>query len=211
MAQDLSASDTITHQLKFMNDAAHLLAMAAPASSSHIMSQRDNIMFANEMEVSEVHKRHVCGGCGAIKVPGWGLEVEKPTATTRSRRKARSKAAGKAVKESTTKPRDLGVIIDICTRCNRKTRHSILKPTPQRIHKSNQLATRPSLANASIPPSSTAFDAREPTAPTSTSTNTAKKKRSKAKQGGLQALLAKNKEAQSSSKGFGLDLMDLMK
>lgn len=44
------------------------------------------------------------------------------------------------------------------------------------------------------------------------SANLSSKKRAKArKQGGLQAMLEKAKQAEAHSSGFGLDLMDLMK
>lgn len=210
MTQDaLHFSDTLLAQLKFLSDAAHLLAVNAPACSSHIMSSRDTIMFANDMELSESHRRHVCGGCGTIKVPAWTVEVAKET--TEGRRKKRmTKGQLQKRKERAAKSRAPGAMVDICKRCDRKTRQSILKPAPHCNTQRQAPASRPSILNTSaLLPTSTFTSST--TAPTA-STNASSKKRSKSRKlGGLQALLAKNKEASQGSKEFGLDLMDLMR
>lgn len=195
----VGASEALSIHLQFMNDAAHLLAMVAPASSSHIMATRDDIMFANEMEASDEHRQHVCGGCGSIKIPLWTLEARREPRATKT--KARKQKARPTNSQST----------DICTCCGRKTRQSILKPKPQRIDKKAFITSQQSIVKSTPVVSSKEAEPKV-SATAATSANASSKKRAKSrKQGGLQALLAKNKEAQNSSKGFGLDLMDLMK
>lgn len=211
MARDaLQFSHNLSTQLNFLSDAAHLLAVDAPACSSHIMSSRDTIMFANDMELSESHRRHVCGGCGAIKVPAWTVEVAKETSEGR-RKKRMTKGQLKKLKERAIKSTAQGAMVDICKRCDRKTRQSILKPVPHRNTHRQAPASRPSILNTSaLPPASSTLTSS--TSAPAASTNASSKKRAKSrKQGGLQALLAKNKETSQGSRGFGLDLMDLMR
>lgn len=211
MSQDaLQFSDTLSIQLKFLSDAAHLMAVSAPACSSHIMSSRDTIMFANDMELSESHRRHACGGCGTIKVPAWTVEVAKETTESR-RRKRMTKRQLQKLKERAIKSTAPGAMVDICKRCDRKTHQSILKPAPHRNTQRQAPASRPSILNTSaLPPTSSTLTSS--TTASTASTNASSKKRAKSrKQGGLQALLARKKEAPQGSKGFGLDLMDLMR
>lgn len=207
MAQDTAHfSDTLSPQLKFMNEAAHLMAVNAPACSSHIMSRHDAIMFANEMHPSEAHRRHVCGGCGTIKIPAWTVDVAKEGSKGRTEKMTK----GKLQKLRERAAMATGAMVDICKRCNRKTRQSILKPAPQRITRRQAPVSRPLHTTTDTIPVASLILSSSVT-PVAASTNVSSKKRSKSrKQGGLQALLVKNKEAQSS-KGFGLDLMDLMK
>ena len=211
MAQDsLLFLDTLSTQLKYLADAAHLMAVNASACSSHIMSSRDTIMFANDMKLSESHRRHICGGCGTIKLPAWTVEVAKETTVGR-RKKSMTKGQLQKLKERATKPTAPGAMVDICKRCDRKTHQNIIKPAPHRCTQRQAPVSRPSILNTSALPPTSSTLASSTTAPTA-STNASSKKRAKSrKQGGLQALLAKNKEASQGSKGFGLDLMDLMR
>lgn len=204
MAQDTAYfSDPLSHQLKFMNEAAHLMAVNAPACSSHIMSRYEAVMFANERQPSAVHRRHVCGGCGTIKIPAWTVDVAKESGNGRKKKMTKEQLQ-KLKERAAITP---GAMVDICRRCNRKTRQSILKPAPQRITRRQGPASRPLHTTTDTIPASLILTSSA----TPIADSTRSKKRSKSrKQGGLQALLAKNKEAQSS-KGFGLDLMDLMK
>ena len=208
MVQDAALfTDTLLTHLRFMNDAAHLMAVIAPACSSHIMSQQDTIMFATEMAPTEAHRRQVCGGCGIIKIPAWTVAVAKEDSNGRREHKM-TKRQQQKLKERAA--RTHAAMVDICKRCDRKTRQSILNPAPQRITRNQAPVSRPLLTNAGVIPSTAVILTPTATLPVP-SAEAAKKKRSKSKkQGGLQALLAKSKEAQSS-KGFGLDLMDLMK
>lgn len=211
MAQDMAqfSSDTLSTQLKFLSDAAHLMAVTAPACSSHMMSLRDTIIFANEMEPSEAHRRHICGGCGTIKIPAWTVDVAKENGSGR-RRKKMTKGKLQKLKERATKSATPGAMVDICKLCHRKTCQIILKPAPQRISRRHAPELPRSVTKtATLSITSSLLTPSENLSPAST--NASSKKRSKSrKQGGLQALLAKNKEAQGS-RGFGLDLMDLMK
>jgi len=87
-----------------------------------------------------------------------------------------------------------------------KSKHSINKTSnPDPVKSEHQLP--PSQGDNFQSASTSQFEASKP--PT---TYTSSKKRANArKQGGLQAMLEKSKIPKSSSSGFGLDLLDLMK
>ncbi|KFX98157.1 hypothetical protein O988_04489 [Pseudogymnoascus sp. VKM F-3808] len=204
MAQDPGAAGALSAQLKYLTDAAHLMAFTAPNCSSHLMSRCNLMMFSNEIDQSDTRRRHVCGGCGNIMIPGWtstvNNEVQRPP---KSRKTLKRKAS--AITQATERS-----MVYTCNRCKRETRHVINTAPLPRVDP--RRAAQPRLASGEGPerPSSTTqSQAGTPTAP---SANASSKKRAKSrKQGGLQALLAKNKEAShSSGSGFGLDLLDLM-
>lgn len=209
MAQDSSAAslEGLSAQLKYLNDAAHLMALTAPSCSSHLMSRSNLLMFSNDIDQSDSHRRHICGGCGNIMIPGWTASVEKETL-----RQQKRKRIDKSRERATAQPTASSMVYT-CDRCGRKTPHSISKAPPVRRNTRGRLQSRPSTAKAPEH-SSSLLDSKAPVeTPAAVSANASSKKRAKnRKQSGLQALLAKNKESsQSSSGGFGLDLLDLMK
>ncbi|OBT78975.1 hypothetical protein VF21_02401 [Pseudogymnoascus sp. 05NY08] len=204
MAQDPGAAGALSAQLKYLTGAAHLMAFSAPGSSSHLMSRCNLLMFSNDINQSDTHGRHVCGACGNIMTPGWTStvrnEVQRPP-NSRQTRKRKASAITQAPERS---------MVYTCDRCKRETRHIITttalpRITPRRAEQSN-------LAPEEAPERLTSTPQSQAGTPTMPSANASSRKRAKSrKQGGLQALLAKNKEAsQSSSGGFGLDLLDLM-
>lgn len=194
---DLSA------QVKYLTDAAHLMAFTAPGCSSHLMSRGDLLMFSNDIDQSDTHRRHVCGGCGNIMTPGWTSTVKNEVQRQPKSRQAHKRKAS-AIPQATERS-----MVYTCDRCKRETRHGITTAALPRVNPRRTAQSR--LASGEEPEllSSTPQSQATPTVP---SANASSRKRAKSrKQGGLQALLAKNKEAsQSSSSGFGLDLLDLM-
>ncbi|RDW66064.1 hypothetical protein BP6252_09699 [Coleophoma cylindrospora] len=186
------ASSTLSARLRYLNESAHLLATAAPSTSRYLMSQCNALMFENEVEQPESHRRKVCGACGTVMVLGWAghLEVE-----TRRSKKKKASQAGVAKARA---------MIYTCDSCGRKTRHHFNNPPPPRRNISSQAAQ----PVASLSSSSTSANQLEAVP----SANASTKKRAKSrKQGGLGALLAKQKASDQLSSGFGLGLMDLMK
>lgn len=184
------ADSTVSARLRYLNDSAHLLAVAAPSTSRYFMTQCNALMFENEVEQPESQRRKVCGACGTIMVLGWQghLEVE----TQRSKRKKGSQGG-------IAKAR---AMVYTCDSCGRKTRHHLDSPPQPR----RNTASRVCQPVAALPP--TLSNRQEAISPV----NATLKKRTKSKkQGGLGALLAKQKATDSRSTGFGLDLMDLMK
>jgi len=209
--QSLAASEgALSAQLKYLNDGAHLMALAAPGCSAHLMSACNLLMFANDIEQSDTRRRHVCGGCGSIMIPGWTTSVEKERICEQKKKKKRiEKSRKRPIASSST-----STMVYTCERCGCQTPHSINKTTPSRISLRNALQPRPSLAEAADRPGIPSSDPKAQIGTSvAVSANASSKRRAKSrKQGGLQALLAKNKEAsQSSGGGFGLDLLDFMK
>ncbi|KFY23100.1 hypothetical protein V493_06099 [Pseudogymnoascus sp. VKM F-4281 (FW-2241)] len=162
-------------------------------------------MFSNDIDQSNTHRRHVCGGCGNIMTPGWSSTVKNEVQRQPKGRKDNNKRKASAISQAAER-----YMVYTCDRCKRETRHVISTAPPPRI---NPRRTEQShLASGEGPGSFSGIPQSQAGTPTTPSANASSRKRAKSrKQGGLQALLAKNKEAsQSSSSGFGLDLLDFM-
>ncbi|KFY06742.1 hypothetical protein V492_07790 [Pseudogymnoascus sp. VKM F-4246] len=162
-------------------------------------------MFSNDIDQPDTRRRHVCGGCGNILTPGWTSTVNNDVQRQPKARKSNKRKAS-AITEATERS-----TVYTCDRCNRETRHVITTAALPRVNP--RRAEQPRLASGEGPERLSSTPQPQAGTPIIPSANASSKKRAKSrKQGGLQALLAKNKEAsQSSSGGFGLDLMDLMK
>jgi RNase P subunit RPR2 len=203
MAQEasLSASPTLPAQLNYLNEAAHLLAFASPQTSSYLMSRCSDLMLSNEIEQTGSYRRHICGGCGAIMMPGLNSSVLKETFRI-SKGKSRAKP-----KEAAALPVPKHSMLYKCNSCHRETHHNIANAALRAYHKKTphqniSIGRKPDLTSSQSLPQ----------AGGSISANASSKKRAKnRKQSGLQALLAKSKEPSKPSGGFGLDLLDLMK
>lgn len=206
MAQDPGAVGALSAQLKYLTDAAHIMAITAPGCSSHLMSRSNLLMFSNDIDQSETHRRHVCGGCGNIMTPGWTSTIKNEVQRLQPKREKTRKRKASSITQAPER-----AMVYTCDRCRRETRHVITtaalpRVTPRRAEQSR-------LSSREVPERLSSTPQSQASTPTAPSANASSKKRAKSrKQGGLQALLAKNKEAsQSSSGGFGLDLLDLMK
>lgn len=180
------ASPDLTARLRYLSDSAHLLAATAPATSKYLMSKCNSLMFDNDIELSESHRRKVCGACGTIMILGWDGKLEAGS----QRRGARGKSiSGKALTDRAR------AMVYKCESCGRKTRINI--------------STSPS----SVPKYKSAISHTNHTLSITEASNTSQsggKKRTKSrKQGGLEAILARRKATDSRSSGF--DLLDFMK
>ncbi|ELR05787.1 hypothetical protein GMDG_01865 [Pseudogymnoascus destructans 20631-21] len=136
--------------------------------------------------------------------PGWTSTVKNDVKRQPESRKTHRRKAG-AITQAAERS-----MVYTCDRCKRKTRHVITTTALPRINP--RRAEQSSLVSGEAPERLTSTPQSQAGTPTMPSANASSRKRAKSrKQGGLQALLAKNKEAsQSSSGGFGLDLWDLM-
>jgi ribonuclease MRP protein subunit SNM1 len=198
------ASSDLMARLRYLHDSAHLLATTAPATSKYLMSNCNSLMFENGIEQSESHKGKACGACGTIMILGWGgkLEVE----TQRARR-------GSSTPKRTMADR-VRAMIYRCESCGRQTRINISAPSKNKASSVTNTKHSSNIAQASntslLPSSPTLQQPKSNVSSTASSTN---KKRTKArKQGGLEAVIARQRAADSSrSSGFGLDLLDFMK
>lgn len=202
------ATPATSARLKYLNDSAHLLVTSAPGTSTYLMSRCNGLMFDNELDQSDVQKRHVCGACGNIMILGWTgtreLEFQK---AQKGRRNTRSK-----VRQSSNP--NVKTVVYTCERCSRRTRQSIITTTSRSPKTLNILLPLKGSQNAP-PLRATSLETHPAaTTPSPASANASSRKRAKIrKQSGLQALLARKKETDTrgSLGGFGLDLMDLMK
>ena len=192
------ASSDLTARLRFLNDSAHLLATASPATSKFLMSKCNALMFDNGIEQSESHKRKACGTCGTIMILGWDgkLEIESQRALR-----------GKSTPRGTTRDRARAMVYK-CESCGRQTRLNITPPAPKTkalsLSNKNHSSSITQGSSPTLPP---------PKSNISSAASSTSKKRSKArKQAGLEAVLAKQRAIDSrGSSGFGLDLLDFMK
>jgi RNase P subunit RPR2 len=187
-------ADLTTSRANYLRDAAHLLAISSPAASAFLGSARSRFIEDVESEIPakewDALRRETCGACGSLLVPGWSCAVS----TKSQPQSQRSGGKGKPNDRTTSPP---STVYD-CLRCHRRT-EQLLQTRPRRHLKKPKtpLAPQPSVSINKI--------VKEDDSKTIKTANASSKQRQKARKGGLQAMLEKNK-AKSSSQG--LDLMD---
>ncbi|PBP25724.1 RNAse P Rpr2/Rpp21/SNM1 subunit domain-containing protein [Diplocarpon rosae] len=181
----------ISARLAFLDDSAHMLAATAPATARYMMSTHNALMFETHIEPTESQMRRACGACGTIMILGWDASLEL---CRKGKCRQRVEAADKQIK----------TMVYNCGTCSRKTRISTGTSKPSARHGksiSNSLSNPRSISTQAV------------SQPITTATTSKRRNRPKSK-GGLAAILAKNhasQASQSSSSGFGLDLLDFMK
>ncbi|KAK3387186.1 hypothetical protein B0H63DRAFT_152006 [Podospora didyma] len=217
------STNDVSAALKFLTDAGHLLATTSPEISASILSQRNSLMFENELTPPDTQRQHVCNCCGHIMVPGQGsilsmkpMKPEKPvkrglsrSATERRRKEARDQ-----------EPRSGPTKVITCGHCARRTEIKMPAPTPisRRITRTQKVsrAVKPGLPSSTLP---LAFSqvTEVPKAPQvaaamsiKANANASSKKRAKSRKAGLQALLDQANTNRSSRPGLGLSLADFM-
>lgn len=190
------ASPELSARLKYLDEAAHLLAPTASETSKHIMLKYNSLLFDATDPHKPIKNGKACGGCGTIMILGWEATMEP----SNHRRRKKGKSDGNA-------PRSKSISFK-CQSCHRTTRHPIL--TIQQRHKPTSKSSN--LSNFSTTVSSSTLQSKtHPSAADTPSASSNSKKRAKSrKQGGLQALLAKQKTSQEASSRFGLNLQDFM-
>ncbi|CAG8952401.1 hypothetical protein HYFRA_00001148 [Hymenoscyphus fraxineus] len=193
------ASQELSARLKYLDEAAHLLAPTASAASKHMMLQYNSLLFDATDPHKPLKNKNACGACGTIMILGW--EAAMAPSIPRSRRNGKSNGNGNGSKSK--------AISYKCQSCHRITRHPILnrqrrqKPAPK---SSSSAHTLTPISSSNLQPKTNL------SATAASSANSNSKKRAKSrKQGGLQAILAKKNSTEAASSGFGLDLLDFMK
>jgi ribonuclease MRP protein subunit SNM1 len=186
----------VSARLRFLNESAYLLSTTAPEVSRHLMSKHNSLLLEQNGTLTEQQKRTSCGACGTIIIMGWEgkMEIE----STKAPRRKVTKEAAKTLQQ---KPKAMVYTCNSCDNITRFPIDSTMKPPRYKgIPKQGPIsgiaepAPVPEVASSSV------------------TLNSAIKKRTRAKkQTGLGAILAKQKAAQPSGNGFGLDLMDFMK
>lgn len=204
-------------KLRFLEASARHYASSAPATSMHLMAQRDAESARRGEPSIEDRRDGICKGCGTILIPGWTSRTTIITKGMVGRRlKVKAKGQGKIKSEKRTKIsgsdslKYLKVDCLICYRFEEKPlpglKGKIKNPPKQAVTEAeHQLPS----AQTDDSPTASASQAHVSKPPTTSSSS---KKRAKArKQGGLQAMLEKSKASTSPASAFGLDLLDLMK
>ena len=190
-------------RLKFLKTVADQYAQCDPSTSAYLMSQHALAIQKKERAANKYSADTVCRGCSTTLIHGWTsraaiINKDRPFEhqTTKQKKSSRRKI---------THPQEKFVKTE-CLRCHRFEERP-LSQLPR--GRSNPPKISNSSSNAQQTPSAAPAqqDLSKPT-----DRNASSKLRAKArKQGGLHAMLEKSKAAASSSSGFGLDLLDLMK
>ncbi|KAH6621128.1 hypothetical protein B0J18DRAFT_217864 [Chaetomium sp. MPI-SDFR-AT-0129] len=195
----------------FLTDAGHLLAIAAPDASAHLMTRRNDLMLEYDMTLTDKERQHVCTSCGHILRLGQGSELQIKTKPINHRNRSRqtqgSKSRAAARLDSSTTSSGPSKSIS-CERCKSVTVVRFPAPTPilRRKTKGDKVTKTTSLAMSASTPSTPASEA----APQKTTSNANSKKRAKSRKAGLQALLSQSSASRGSQTGFGLSLSDFM-
>ncbi|KAI0205568.1 hypothetical protein F4808DRAFT_238113 [Astrocystis sublimbata] len=228
------AADSLPSTLSFLTDAAHLLISASPETSAHLMSQRNLLMFNNDIDQPDVQRQHVCGCCGHIMVAGLGdvLKMNKRKTTRHTRRATSKKEKAEDQYQSSLRGNGCRKTLT-CSNCGRYTKIDV--PPPARmakrrfkhISRSATTTAAAGLAKVAMPTTTTtttmkATNSHAPSPVTvpsesakgsgsgSGSANASSKKRAKSRKQGLQALLQQQSMNSKSQPGLGLSLADFM-
>ncbi|CAJ2511321.1 Uu.00g069460.m01.CDS01 [Anthostomella pinea] len=199
------ADDLTPASLRFLSDAAHLLATSAPQTSAHLMIQRNSLMFSHDIPQSDAQRQHVCGSCGHIMISGQVdvLDIESDEA-----RRKKIASQGKSVKKD--EPRKGCRKRVTCGSCGSYTKINLPPAnaiTRRRLKQSSRFAAVANTPSISTPSNHSPAPPLEVARP---SANASSKKRAKNRKQGLQALLQQSSNAKPSV-GLGLSLADFMK
>ncbi|KAF1944472.1 hypothetical protein EJ02DRAFT_93657 [Clathrospora elynae] len=193
----MAQADQNELRARFLQEAAHLLAISSPVTSAFLGSARNRLIEDTEIEVpskeTDAFRREICGACGNVMIPGWSCKTSSRTPSIGPRTKEKN-----GTKEPTKLDKSIAYA---CLRCHRETVQT-LQPKPRRQVRKTKTRVGPQ------PPAvlHTRESREEVDNIVPKTANAGSKERRKARKGGLQAMLAKNK-TQMSGLG-GLDLMD---
>lgn len=191
----MATKDQIELRTKFLQEAAHALAVSSPAASTFLGTARSNLIEDADLELTsrehDAFRREFCGACGNLMIPGWSCKVSTCSQPEKQDTKPKSR-----IKESTHLRKST---VYNCLRCHRTTTQKV-QPRPSKPLRKSKGRTEPEPMLDNKKPS------KEDDAKVLKSINASSKQRQKARKGGLQAMLAKNKSQASNQGGF--DLMD---
>lgn len=187
----MTMADPVALRASYLQNAAHLLAVSSPTASALLGSARNQLIDDMKTEATtkelEALRRDTCHACGNVMVPGWSCTIQG-----KSRRKQKGMKQDAKTNDLATK------IIINCSRCQRQTENPLPGQPRKHLRRSKSVAFSEPAATASIASKDAGSGAPK-------TANASSKQRQKARKGGLQAMLEKNK-TQSSNQG--LDLMD---
>lgn len=208
-------------KLRFSEVSARHYVSLEPATSAHLMAHRANEASGSGITPNDKRPKDVCKACGSISVPGITSRTsilrngtEGKRSKVNSRKNVKNKSDAKLQRRTLDLPKNLKIDCLICYRYETRPLLVSKARNPKPItnqHKPGGIVSTPQLLPAHGDLRTMSLESQ--TEPSNLhAANTGSKKRAKArKQGGLQAMLEKSKASASSSSGFGLELLDLMK
>ncbi|KAF2832943.1 hypothetical protein CC86DRAFT_2265 [Ophiobolus disseminans] len=186
-------TEAIALRSKYLRDAAHLLAVSSPSACAFLGTARDQLIENSQLEVQpkerDTFRRETCGACGNLMIPGWSCKISNDTQTQKPSREGKRTTNDSVTSETS--------LIYKCLRCNRQTKQILPSRSQRRMRK------KKSIAISNLETASTLKKEDDTKMPKTT--NASSKQRQKARKGGLQAMLDKNK-TQAAKPGY--DLMD---
>ncbi|KAI9732340.1 MAG: hypothetical protein M1834_001547 [Cirrosporium novae-zelandiae] len=220
-AQIRMASQQLQARLRFLDEAARLLAPSLPSTSAHLSYECNNLLLENDQTLPESRTMQVCSACGTIMIPGKTMKMSMEGKSSPKRRSSAKPSIAKKTRGSTKQtveekeptPR---FMVHECFECNRVTRQPLLKASrPTRLARPTRPKTSaiPNIA-VTLPSDSSGSSPVVQTPGSSHSVNPNSNKRAKARRKkGLQAMLAssKSKASDEATSGLNHGLMDFLK
>lgn len=189
-------SSSSAARLRYLNDAAHLLAYSAPSTAAVLQSRYNSILDQHEQLILDSRRKEICSSCGFNML--W-IPICLPAST-----ETKEKKTGRSKFDASKAQVEVKKTVLSCCRCHAKTYHEMppAKRTKGALNENKN-------AKTAIPDTQPAVEAVDTNKPA----GVAPRKRTKARKNqSLQAMFAKSKAEVSAGKsGYGLDLMDLMK
>jgi hypothetical protein len=182
----------LSSRIRFLTDAAHLLAATATQTSANLAQTRNQLLIDGNQFPDDGQRQKVCSCCGHIFLLGARDVLDIQSIVRPRRRQALTRA--KKVAEAPVDRQIQTYKVITCGHCGRYTRVALQPPKP--LHRQ---------------PSSKALhmiSARE-SQPRSIQ-NAGSKRRAKARKAGLQALLQQSKDS-TFDHSIGLSLADFAK
>jgi RNase P subunit RPR2 len=187
-SKDMASADQTELRVKFLQEAAHLLALPSPTAAAFLGNARNKLIEDAEVNISskesDAFRRSICGACGNVMIPGWSCKVSNG---------GRPKSVGRNESEPKKSIRYT------CLRCQRETLQTLQRRPRKQVKRSRSLPD-----TVPISGSTTAAKKEDDIAPKAM--NASSKQRQRARKGGLQAMLDK-KKTQDAGSG-GLDFID---
>jgi hypothetical protein len=183
------ANQSLSHRLRFLTNAAHLIAITAPETSAHLM-QRCNALFNDgNQPPGDNQRQHACTCCGHIFEFGVEDVLQIKSAGRTPRKKSRRASMAAAPVQVSYSLKKI-----TCSKCGRYTKVA-LQP-PKRSSQNGGSKVQAVVVAAADQPKP--------------SHNAASKKRAKARKAGLQALLEQSRSSGKQA-SMGLSLADFAK
>jgi len=177
----------------FLEASARFYSLISPPTSAYLMQQKRQNTTSEFSKALTGDTSDACASCATLILPG--LNSRRTVNQSKSARRARHEGKAKIINISQQ------YLKVECLVCHRYTERPLEKPKAQRgttkTTKGSAIKAIDSCASAD-----TAI---------ARSTPTHKQRKKNRKQGGLQAMLEKSKQASNPSGNFGMDLMDFMK